>query len=122
VSLALVLVLVLDLFFGFFGLPTCIPSDPVYHLVMCNTITSASPSHNPCSLCVLDNESVTYRAWDQALRDASLDGSVFRDLCIAHKEEVEEWEEAEVDEDDGGPDGPPVDHDGEAFYEGDDWH
>jgi hypothetical protein len=122
VSLALVLVLVLDLFFGFFGLPTCIPSDPVYHLVMCNTITSASPSHNPCSLCVLDNESVTYRAWDQALRDASLDGSVFRDLCIAHKEEVEEWEEAEVNEDDGGPDGPPVDHDGEAFYEGDDWH
>ena len=35
---------------------------------------------------------------------------------------LEEWEEAEVNEDDGGPDGPPVDHDGEAFYEGDDWH
>jgi hypothetical protein len=87
---------------------------------MCITTTSASPSRNPCSLCVLDNEEVTYRAWDRALRDASLDGSVFRDLCCLHKEEVEEWEEAEVVEDDGGPDGPPVDHDGEAFYE-DDW-
>ena len=101
---------------------------------MCITTTSASPSRNPCSLCVLDNTEVTYRAWDQALRDASLDGSVFRDLCMVHKEEVVEWEEAEehsdthdpnpdhpdyddmVDEDDGGPDGPPVDHDGEAFY------
>jgi hypothetical protein len=105
---------------------------------MCITTTNALPSRNPCSLCVLDNEEVTYRAWDQALRDASLDGGIFRDLCDEHKEEVEEWEEAEehsdtfdpnpdhpeyddmVDEDDGGPDGPPVDEDGEAFYE-DDW-
>jgi len=83
---------------------------------MCNTITSASPSRNPCALCALDNTEVTYRAWDQALRDASLDGGIFRDLCMVHKEEVEEWEEAEVDEDDGGPDGPPVDEDGEPMY------
>ena len=107
---------------------------------MCITTTaSASPSRNPCSLCVLDNTEVTYRAWDQALRDASLDGGIFRDLCCVHKEEVVEWEEAEeysdthdpnpdhpdyddmVNDDDGGPDGPPVDEDGEAPYEGEDW-
>jgi hypothetical protein len=83
---------------------------------MCNTITSASPSRPSCSLCVLDNEeNLPWRAWDRAVREASADGSIFRDLCDEHKEEVEEWE-AEVDEDDGGPDGPPVDEDGEAFY------
>jgi len=106
---------------------------------MCITTTNALPSRTPCSLCALDDREVTYRAWDRALRDASLDGGIFRDLCMVHKEEVVEWEEAEeysdthdpnpdhpdydemVDEDDGGPDGPPVDHDGEAPYEGEDW-
>jgi hypothetical protein len=90
---------------------------------MCITAQSSYPSRNPCALCALDNEeTLPWRAWDRAVREASADGSIFRDLCDEHKEEVEEWEEAEVDEDDGGPDGPPVDHDGEAFYEGDDWH
>jgi hypothetical protein len=89
---------------------------------MCITTTSASPSRNPCSLCVIDDREVTYRDWDRALREASADGSVFRDLCMVHKEEVVEWEEAEemVNDDDGGPDGPPVEEDGEPFYE-DDW-
>lgn len=45
--LVLVLVLVLDLFFELFGLPTCIPSDPVYPVVMCITTTNALPSRNP---------------------------------------------------------------------------
>jgi len=58
---------------------------------MCNTITSASPSRPSCSLCVLDDKEVTYRAWDRALRDASRDGGIFRDLCMVHKEEVVEW-------------------------------
>jgi len=85
---------------------------------MCITTTSASPSRNPCTLCAIDDRTATYRDWERALREASTDGSVFRDLCMVHKEEVVEWEEAEemVDDEDPGLDGPYVYEDGEPFY------
>jgi hypothetical protein len=86
-SLALVLVLVLDLFFELFGLPTCIPSDPLYHLGMCITTTSASPSRNPCLACDFTG---SYRDWTHLLGDLAHDRDAYASLCDEHREAVDE--------------------------------
>jgi hypothetical protein len=96
---------------------------------MCITAQSSSPSRNPCSLCVLDAGPYNDRAREGAISDAHLDPGLYKSLCADHRAEVD-YEVGleggcdpayEYDEDDGGPDGPPVDEDGEAFYGGDDW-
>ena len=82
---------------------------------MCNTITSASPSHNDCPGCF---------GGDSLLSDAvgwtALERLVLCDECrITVRGYIKE--EANGPDDDGGPDGPPVEEDGEVPYYEDDW-